>query len=49
VILDRDLARFDTVWAAAGLPDAVFEIHVNALDRLTEGGYAAIAAIPGVE
>ena len=49
VILDQDLARFDTVWAAAGLPDAVFEIHVNALDRLTEGGYAAIAAIPGAE
>ena len=49
VILDEDLARFDTVWAAAGLPDAVFEIEVSQLDRLTEGGYAAIAAIPGAE
>ncbi len=49
VLLDEDLARFETVWAAAGLPDAVFEIHVKALDRLTEGGYAAIAAIPGAE
>lgn len=47
VILDEDLARFVIVWAAAGLPDAVFEISVNDLERLTAAGSAAIAAIPG--
>jgi Cys-tRNA(Pro) deacylase len=47
LILDEDLVRFDTVWAAAGLPDAVFEITVDDLERLTGARSAAIAAIPG--
>lgn len=47
VVEDEDLARFDTVWAAAGLPDAVFEIAVDELSRLSGSGSAAIAAIPG--
>jgi Cys-tRNA(Pro) deacylase len=49
VLLDEDLVRFDTVWAAAGLPDAVFEISASDLERLTGAGSAAIAAIPGTE
>ena len=49
VIADEALARFDTVWAAAGLPDAVFEIAVSDLERLTGARRAAIAAIPGME
>jgi len=49
LVLDEDLVRFDTVWAAAGLPDAVFEISVNDLERLTVAGSAAIAAIPGTQ
>jgi prolyl-tRNA editing enzyme YbaK/EbsC (Cys-tRNA(Pro) deacylase) len=49
LILDEDLVRFDTVWAAAGLPDAVFEISVNDLERLTAAGSAAVAAIPGTQ
>jgi Cys-tRNA(Pro) deacylase len=49
VIADETMARFDTVWAAAGLPDAVFEIPVDDLERLTGARYAAIAAIPGME
>jgi len=49
VIADEDLGRFDTVWAAAGLPDAVFEIGLRDLERLTGAGSAALAAIPGME
>jgi len=49
VIADQTLERFETVWAAAGLPDAVFEIAVGDLMRLSAGRYAAIAAIPGME
>jgi len=49
LLLDEDLVRFETVWAAAGLPDAVFEISVNDLERLTAAESAAIAAIPGTQ
>jgi prolyl-tRNA editing enzyme YbaK/EbsC (Cys-tRNA(Pro) deacylase) len=48
-IVDRTLERFGTVWAAAGLPDAVFEIAVGDLMRLCAGRSAAITAIPGME
>jgi prolyl-tRNA editing enzyme YbaK/EbsC (Cys-tRNA(Pro) deacylase) len=49
VIEDEALSRFATVWAAAGLPDAVFEIALGDLERLTGARRAAIAAIPGME
>lgn len=49
VIADETLARFDKVWAAAGLPDAVFEIAVGDLVRLSGARRAAIAALPGME
>lgn len=49
VIADNALKRFQTVWAAAGLPDAVFEIAIADLARLTGARYAAIAAVPGME
>ena len=49
VIADQTLDRFDKVWAAAGLPDAVFEITVVDLVRLTGAKSAAIAAVPGME
>lgn len=49
VIVDETLTRFDTVWAAAGLPDAVFEIAVGELVRLTDARRAAIATVPGME
>ena len=49
VVADQTLERFETVWAAAGLPDAVFEIGVADLMRLSAGRSAAIAAIPGME
>ncbi len=49
VLGDEDLARFDSVWAAAGLPDAVFEINVDDLARLCGSESAAIAATPGTQ
>jgi prolyl-tRNA editing enzyme YbaK/EbsC (Cys-tRNA(Pro) deacylase) len=49
VIADQTLDRFEKVWAAAGLPDAVFEIGVGDLKRLSAARSASIAAIPGME
>lgn len=42
-VIDEDMSRFDTVWAAAGLPDAVFEIAVADLGRLADAKSAGIA------
>ncbi|MDP9251843.1 MAG: YbaK/EbsC family protein [Chloroflexota bacterium] len=42
-VIDEDMSRFETVWAAAGLPDAVFEIGVANLRRLAGAKSAAIA------
>lgn len=35
VLLDRDLLRYDVVWAAAGTPDSVFPIAPSELLRAT--------------
>jgi Cys-tRNA(Pro) deacylase len=37
VVVDRDLLDFDRVWAAAGLPDAVFAIAPDDLLRASGG------------
>ena len=37
VLIDRDLLQFDTVWAAAGTPHAVFPIAPDALVQATGG------------
>jgi Cys-tRNA(Pro) deacylase len=42
-VIDEDMARFEKVWAAAGLPDAVFEIAVADLRRLAEAKTARVA------
>jgi prolyl-tRNA editing enzyme YbaK/EbsC (Cys-tRNA(Pro) deacylase) len=42
-VMDEDMSRFETVWAAAGLPDAVFEIAVADLRRLADAKSARIA------
>ena len=42
-VIDEDMSRYETVWAAAGLPDAVFEIAVADLHRLAEAKSARIA------
>jgi prolyl-tRNA editing enzyme YbaK/EbsC (Cys-tRNA(Pro) deacylase) len=43
-VLDEDLFRFDTVWAAAGHPHAVFPIDPRRLAAATGAKVAGIAA-----
>jgi prolyl-tRNA editing enzyme YbaK/EbsC (Cys-tRNA(Pro) deacylase) len=43
VLIDRDLERFPTVWAAAGTPNAVFKVTSADLVGLTKGQVADIA------
>jgi prolyl-tRNA editing enzyme YbaK/EbsC (Cys-tRNA(Pro) deacylase) len=35
-LLDQELFRFDTIWAAAGHPNALFEVSPQALQLLTQ-------------
>jgi prolyl-tRNA editing enzyme YbaK/EbsC (Cys-tRNA(Pro) deacylase) len=42
-ILDRDLAAFATIWAAAGSPNAVFALTPADLARLTGADFSDIA------
>jgi prolyl-tRNA editing enzyme YbaK/EbsC (Cys-tRNA(Pro) deacylase) len=42
-ILDRDLMRFETIWAAGGSPNAVFELTPHALRQLTGAAFHDIA------
>jgi Cys-tRNA(Pro) deacylase len=41
--LDRDLNRYETVWAAAGSPNAVFALTPADLVRLTGADFADVA------
>ncbi len=41
--LDRDLQRYETIWAAAGSPNAVFALTPKDLERLTAARYVDIA------
>lgn len=41
--LDPDLRRFDTIWAAAGTPHAVFRLTPDDLERLTRGRWVELA------
>jgi prolyl-tRNA editing enzyme YbaK/EbsC (Cys-tRNA(Pro) deacylase) len=43
VLIDRGLLEHDVVWAAAGLPDAVFAISPDRLARATGARVVAIA------
>jgi Cys-tRNA(Pro) deacylase len=43
IVIDDGLLAFDTVWAAAGLPDAVFPIAPADLVRLSKGTVAKVA------
>jgi prolyl-tRNA editing enzyme YbaK/EbsC (Cys-tRNA(Pro) deacylase) len=36
-LIDRELLRFDVVWAAAGHPNSVFALHPAQLEALTGG------------
>lgn len=46
VVVDRDLLSHDVVWAAAGLPDAVFPIAPDDLVRASGGRIAVLAERP---
>jgi Cys-tRNA(Pro) deacylase len=46
VLVDRDLTAHDVVWAAAGLPDAVFPVRPDDLVRASGGALADIAEAP---
>lgn len=35
--LDEDLLQYETIWAAAGTPNAVFELPAAALQKITDG------------
>ena len=41
-ILDEDLWRFDTIWAAAGTPRCVFQVAPDVLSAITGGQVAGI-------
>jgi Cys-tRNA(Pro) deacylase len=47
VVVDRDLERHDVVWAAAGLPDAVFAVSPAELVRASGGRVVDLAAPAG--
>jgi Cys-tRNA(Pro) deacylase len=49
VIMDPDLGRYETVWAAAGLPIAVFPVAPSVLRMLADAHVAPIAEEPPVE
>ncbi|ETX06757.1 YbaK/EbsC family protein [Candidatus Entotheonella palauensis] len=42
VYIDTDLQQFDVIWAAAGTPNAVFEITPQALIQATHGTVANV-------
>jgi prolyl-tRNA editing enzyme YbaK/EbsC (Cys-tRNA(Pro) deacylase) len=51
VLLDQDLQTFETIWAAAGTPNAVFALTPQQLQQLTQAEFHDIAKfsapIPG--
>lgn len=41
--LDPDLKQFDTIWAAAGTPNALFRLSPEDLEKLTAGTWIELA------
>ncbi len=48
-LIDRELFRFDAVWAAAGHPHAVFQLHPQHLAQLTGAPVADVVEAPASE
>ena len=48
LVLDQSLQRFDTVWAAAGHPNAVFQLSPQDLAQLTSAPWVDVADVPAV-
>ena len=44
LLLDAQLQRFDSIWAAAGHPNGVFRLSPAALQRLTGADWAEVVA-----
>ncbi|HLT10050.1 MAG TPA: YbaK/EbsC family protein [Micromonosporaceae bacterium] len=42
-LVDKDLARYDEIWAAGGIPQAVFPTTYDELVRITAGTPAEVA------
>jgi prolyl-tRNA editing enzyme YbaK/EbsC (Cys-tRNA(Pro) deacylase) len=49
VIMDPELGRYETVWAAAGLPTVVFPVAPSVLRMLADAHVAPIAEEPPVQ
>lgn len=47
IVVDGDLLKHEIVWAAAGLPDAVFEVRPQDLVRASGGAVVDLAESPG--
>jgi prolyl-tRNA editing enzyme YbaK/EbsC (Cys-tRNA(Pro) deacylase) len=45
-LIDRDLRRFDTIWAAAGHPNGVFPMSPAELEKLTGAPVHDVVQIP---
>ena len=35
--IDEDFLQYEKIWAAAGTPNAIFELPINVLQKITEG------------
>ena len=46
-LIDRELFRFEEIWAAAGHPHGVFKLRPHDLERLTGAPVADVAQAPG--
>ena len=46
-LIDRELFRFDEIWAAAGHPHGVFKLRPQDLERLTGAPVADVTQEPG--
>ncbi len=44
IFIDQDLLKYDKIWAAAGTPNAVFELQVKHLIDLTKGRVVSIVS-----
>ena len=42
-LIDQDIFRFEAIWAAAGTPNAVFQLSPSQLVELTKGEVADVA------
>jgi prolyl-tRNA editing enzyme YbaK/EbsC (Cys-tRNA(Pro) deacylase) len=40
--LDEDFLSYQTIWAAAGTPNAIFELKTNDLQKMTDGKIAQV-------